>query len=370
MVTASRPDLASWLALRLVPGVGSVRFFSLVKAFGSPEAVLAAPREALARVKGIGGELAAAIAGGRRLADPERELARLARLGGRVVLWGDEEYPPLLAAIYAPPPLLFVRGSLVPCRPGGVAAVGSRAMSPYGRRVASELGRDLARAGVSLVSGLARGIDTAAHQGALQAGGHTVGVLGCGLARCYPPENRRLAEEMAAKGALVSEFPLDTPPLAANFPVRNRVFSGLSRAVVVVEGGGTSGSLITARHALDQGREVFAVPGPLGTPGVEGTHELLRQGARLFSSVRDLLEALGAPGADAPAAAPAEAPPAAELPPEAAALLKLLGPAPVHVDVLCRESGLKPQEAGALLVNLELAGLVNGLPGRHYVLAG
>ncbi len=223
-MTASRPDLASWLALRLVPGVGSVRFFSLVKAFGSPEAVLAAPREALARVKGIGGELAAAIAGGRRLADPERELARLARLGGRVVLWGDEEYPPLLAAIYAPPPLLFVRGSLVPCRPGGVAAVGSRAMSPYGRRVASELGRDLARAGVSLVSGLARGIDTAAHQGALQGAGTRRGA-GLRAGALLSPENAGWPRE-GARGP-VSEFPLDTPTLRP-LPGAQPVISGLS----------------------------------------------------------------------------------------------------------------------------------------------
>jgi DNA processing protein len=288
----------------------------------------------------------------------------------------DDEYPPLLARIYAPPPVLFVRGSLAGCREGGVALVGSRDMTPYGRRVAENLAHDLACAGVSVISGLARGVDTVAHQAALIAGGHTVGVLGSGLNVVYPPENARLTARLASEGAVVSEFPLGTRPQAANFPVRNRIISGLSRAVVVVEAGLKSGSLITARHALDQGREVFAVPGPVTSPQSQGCHELLRQGARLLTGVADLLE----PGALPPAPPIASAPPLAGgtvrdaardaldgLPPEAARLLEFIGPAPVHIDELARAAGLRAQEVTALLVSLEMAELVSQMPGMRYI---
>ncbi len=356
--------LLDWLGLRLIPGVGSVTFARLVESFGQPGRALGAPLERLRAVKGVSPELARRIRDREFSTDPERELERLEKLGARVVTRSDGEYPPLLAAIYAPPPLLFVRGDLGPCREGGVAVVGSRRTSPYGRRMAHRLGRDLGQAGMSLVSGLARGIDTAAHQGALEAGGHTVGVLGCGLDVAYPPENRELMERMAVRGAVISEFPLGTRPLAGNFPVRNRIISGLSRAVVVVEAGLRSGSLITARHALDQGREVFAVPGPVGSPGVGGCHELIRQGARLLESAREILE----PGALPPFSESAPpGPEPARLPPEGERLLALIGDDPVHLDVLARQSGLKAQEVTALLVNLELAGLVLQMPGKYFV---
>jgi DNA processing protein len=345
--------------------VGSVTFDRLRRAFGSPGAALEAPLKALCAVAGLKEEVAVAVHRRAYSAPPQRELERLEALGGRVVTLLDPEYPPLLARIYAPPPLLFVRGSLAGCREGGVALVGSRDMTPYGRRVAETLARDLACAGVSVISGLARGVDTVAHQAALEAGGHSVGVLGSGLNVVYPPENARLTTRLTSEGAVVSEFPLGTRPQAANFPVRNRIISGLSRAVVVVEAGLKSGSLITARHALDQNREVLAVPGPVGTPSSQGCHELIRQGARLLTSAQDLL----APGAlppmlDSPAPAAAEP---LDLPAPAAELLGLLGPVPVHVDLLVRESGLKPQEVTALLVNLEMAGLVDQRPGKHYI---
>ncbi|MFZ5586420.1 MAG: DNA-processing protein DprA [Thermodesulfobacteriota bacterium] len=364
---APRPDLVDWVGLRLVPGVGSLTFARLLAAFGAPGAALGAPQAQL-QALGLRADLAQAVHARAWAADPAAQIADLAALGGRALTWDDADYPPLLRAIYAPPPVIFARGDLAGCRAGGVALVGSRNMSQYGRRVAEDLARDLARAGVSVISGLARGVDTAAHRAALMAGGHTVGVLGCGLDVDYPPENRDLAEEMARRGAVVSEFPLGMAPLAGNFPARNRVISGLSRAVVVVEAGLKSGALITARHALDQGREVFAVPGPVAAAQSQGCHALIRQGARLLSSAHDLL----APGALPPAPAGAAEPDAAagagaELPAEAAALLGLIGPAPVHVDVLAREGGLRPQEATALLINLELAGLVEQKPGKFYV---
>jgi len=360
-----RQDILDWLGLRLIPGVGSVTFARLTRAFGSPGAALGASLKALAAVAGLKEKVAQAVHRRAWSAEPERELERLGALGGRVLTLEDDEYPPLLSRIYAPPPLLFVRGNLAGCRAGGVALVGSREMTSYGRRVTENLSRDLAKAGVSVISGLARGVDTVAHQAALQAGGHSVGVLGSGLNVTYPRENAKLMASLARQGAVISEFPLGTQPLPAHFPVRNRIISGLSRAVVVVEASLKSGSLITARHALDQGREVLAVPGPVGTPSSQGCHELIRQGARLLTSSQDLL----AEGALPPMPwdqAPADPEPL-ELPAPAAELLRLLGPLPVHVDVLARESGLKPQEVTALLVNLEMAGLVDQRPGKHYI---
>jgi DNA processing protein len=370
--TGDSVNVGAWLRLRLAPGIGSVRFLRLVQTLGSPEKVLQAPWEQLAAIKGISQDLARSIAKGEIVGDPKAELKRLGEMGGRVVTLEHGEYPPLLKSVFAPPPMLFVLGDLEPCRQGGVAIVGSRASSPYGRRVAQEVARDLALAGKSVISGLARGIDTMAHKAALEAGGHTVGVLGCGLDRAYPRENRDLIREMAAKGAVISEFPLGTPPAAGNFPVRNRVISGLSQAVVIVEAGRKSGSLITARHALDQGREVFAVPGPVGSPQSEGCHDLIRQGAHLLSSAEDLLE----PGALMPSPAPAmgqnkEAgnapPPVLDLPPEWRQVLEITSVDPVHVDLIVRESGLKPQEVSAILVSLEMEGLVEQQPGKHYV---
>ncbi len=359
-------ELLDWLGLRLVPGVGSVRFMRLVQAFGSPAKVLGASPKELTQVMDIGPVVADDIVNRAWKRSPLDELERLGSLGGRAVILTDPEYPPLLNQVYAPPPVLFVRGSLTPCKSGGVAVVGARKVSRYGLGVAQDLGRDLARAGVSLISGLARGTDTAAHKSCLDQGGHTVGVQGCGLDWAYPPENADLITRMAQEGAVISEFPLGTPPAAGNFPVRNRIISGLSRAVVVVEASKRSGALITARHALDQGREVFAVPGPLGTTGAEGCNSLIRQGAHLLESVQDILE----PGV-LPVLAPEE--PQTEtalpehLPVQAKVVYDLLGVQPVHLDALVRESGLSAQEVSALLINLELAGLVLAEPGDNYI---
>jgi DNA processing protein len=354
-----------WLGLRLIPGVGSVRFMQLVEAFGSPSQVLEAGPAQLRKVKGLPIKVTEAIVQRSWKRSPQEELKRLVSLGARAVILGDADYPPLLKQVYAPPPVLYVRGDLEPCHSGGVAVVGSRKVSRYGMGVANDLGRDLARAGVSLVSGLARGIDTAAHQSSLEQGGHTVGVQGCGLDWAYPPENADLISQMAQSGAVVTEFPLGTPPAAGNFPVRNRIISGLSRAVVVVEATQRSGALITARHALDQGREVFAVPGPVGTAGAEGSNNLIRQGARLLTSAQDLLEPGALPvlleeeGQGEPALPD-------DLPASARQLFDLLGAQPVHLDVLVRESGLAVQEVSALLTTLELYGLVFASPGNNF----
>ena len=358
--------LLDWLALKLIPGVGSVTYARLLAAFGEPGAALGAPLAAFKAIPRLRPAVARAVHRRAWERDPEAELRNLERLGAHMITLRSPEYPPLLAAIYAPPPVLFVRGGLGPCAEGGVAVVGSRRMSHYGRRLAGELGHDLAQGGVSLVSGLARGVDAAAHQGSLEAGGHTVGVLGCGLDVAYPREHRGLIEKMAAQGAVISEFPLGTQPAPAHFPVRNRVISGLARAVVVVEAGLKSGSLITARHALEQGRDVWAVPGPVGAPQSAGCNQLIKEGARLLSSSHDLLE----PGALPPGPGPTNPRPEepGELSPAEAELLAHLGPEPRHIDEIARASGLDPGALSTLLLNLVLAERVVELPGKNYVL--
>jgi len=365
----SREELLDWLGLRLIPGVGGVTFARLLDAFGRPGRALGAPLEALLAVPGLRRALAEAISRRAWSEEPSLQLERLAEVGGRVITLADPEYPPLLANAFAPPPLLFVRGDLGPCREGGVAVVGSRNMTTYGQRMAAELGRDLATAGLSVISGLARGVDGQAHRAALEAGGHTVGVLGCGLDVAYPPEHAGLIERMAGQGAVISEFPMGSPPAQANFPVRNRIIAGLSRAVVVVEAGLRSGALITARHALEENREVFAVPGLAGLASSAGCNELLRRNAaQLLESAQDIL----APGAMGRAPSPAR--PRALLGegdgllPEERALLALIGPEPMHVDQLIRHSGLDAQSAAHHLLNLELAERVRQLAGKRYEL--
>jgi DNA processing protein len=359
-------ELLDWLGLKLIPGVGSVTYARLLAAFGSPGKALGAPLPALMAIPRLRPEVARAVHRRAWSADPEGELRALEAMGAAVITLHSPDYPPLLAGIHAPPPVLLVRGDLGGCAGGGVAVVGSRNMSPYGRRLAGELGRDLARAGVSLVSGLARGVDAQAHRAALEAGGHSVGVLGCGLDVAYPREHRGLIEQMAASGAVVSEFPLGTQPAPAHFPVRNRVISGLSRAVVVVEAGIKSGSLITARHALEQGRDVWAVPGPVGAPMSAGCNQLIKQGARLLSASRDLLEPGALPPGPGPATPRPEEP--GELNQAEAALMEHIGPEPQHIDVIARTSGLGHGELSTLLLNLVLAERILELPGKHYVL--
>jgi DNA processing protein len=288
----------------------------------------------------------------------EDETAAAARAGVRVVGWHEPEYPLLLGRIYDPPPVLYVRGLLDPDEGGrSVALVGARAATPGGRVLAAALARDLASWGATVVSGLARGIDTAAHEGALQGGGRTVAVLGSGLDRLYPPENERLARAIEERGAVVSEFPLGTRPLPQHFPRRNRVIAGWSRAVVVVEAAARSGALNTARTALDEGRDVMAVPGHPSQPSHAGTNQLLREGAALVRDARDVAAEIGL---EAPAA-PAEALPADPL------LAALRADAPAGLDDLQRRTGLETADLLARLSRLELSERVRRLPGSRFV---
>jgi DNA processing protein len=365
-------DKLPWLALRNLPGVGVVLFQRLVAHCGGPAAVFQASPEKLQSVKGVSPALARSIRAFRDWDRVEEQLLRLQARGAMLLTWDDAAFPARLKQIPYPPPCLFVQGTIEPGDDLAVALVGTRGASYYGLKTARRLAGALAARGLTVVSGLARGIDTAAHRGALENGGRTLAVLGCGLDVVYPPENRELYEKIPEQGALISEFPLGTPPEGKNFPVRNRIISGLALGVVVVEAGLKSGTAITVQFALDQGREVFAVPGPIDSPTSVGPHRLIQQGAKLVQDVDDVLQELpgvrrgpgprfATPSRLAETGSPGAAPP--EDP-----LLAFLGSDPLRLDELVQAARLPASEVLSRLTILELQGLVRELPGKCYVL--
>jgi DNA processing protein len=362
-----------WLALRGFPGVGVVLFQRLVQAFGSPAAVFRADEGELLAVWGVTPALARAVASFRDWDKVEGELARLGAQGVEVLTRDDPGFPERLKQIPYPPPFLYIRGTLSEADAFAVALVGTRTPSYYGLKTCRRLAGALAARGWTVVSGLARGIDTAAHQGALENSGRTLAVLGCGLDIVYPPENRALYEKIPAQGALISEFPLGTPPEAKNFPIRNRIISGLALGVVVVEAGERSGTTITVHAALEQGREVFAVPGPIDSPVSVGPHHLIQQGAKLVQEVEDILRELpkipGGPRGGLLFDLPGQV---AETTGSIQALddplLSLLGSDPIQLEELVTASRLPAAEVMSRLTLLELQGLIRELPGKCYVL--
>ncbi|GAM09768.1 protein smf [Geobacter sp. OR-1] len=353
-----------WFALKSVPLVGNVTFRRLVEHFGSPEKVLESALPELVRSRIVSHPVAASIAAHDYHPFAEKEAAAVAKQGIRIIDFRSPEYPALLLEITDPPPFLYVKGSLDNCEPA-VAVVGSRRATPYGLQATGRLATELAEQGVTVVSGMARGIDTAAHKGALAGGGKSIGVLGCGIDIVYPAENSRLYDDMAAKGALVSEFPLGTGPLPKNFPRRNRIISGLSLGVLVVEAAERSGSLITAQFALDQGREVFAIPGQVTSGTSRGTNRLIKQGAKLVDVVADIMEELptGSRGCRTPLQ------PQLLLQPDEESVWATLGEGPVHIDEIARKAGLTVQELSVILLRLELKGLLLQLPGKFFTLS-
>jgi len=355
-------DALAWLALGVVEELSPRHAHALVQRFGSPTAVLAAPAELLVEA-GLAPSAAKALAGAPIRA--RREMERLAAVDATLVAWSDDAYPRRLREIPDPPVVLAVRGTLVDEDDVAIALVGARRASEYGRRVAEELGGELARAGVTVVSGLAAGIDAAAHRGVLAAGGRTIAVLGTGIDRVYPSWHARLAAEIVRQGALVSEFPCGAPPLAFHFPRRNRLISGLSRGTVVVEAAEESGSLITAGHASEQGREVFAVPGPVGAAGHRGPHRLIKAGATLVTGVEDILAELE-PGLVARLATARMAAAEAVLSTDERRVLDGVGAEGGHVDDVIRRAGLPAAHALETLLALELRGLVCQLPGKRF----
>lgn len=362
----------AWVALRSVPGVGPVLFHRLLQAFGDPVRVFETPWQELQRVRGVSPALAQVISRFQDWGRAEELLARLKALGAQVLTLQDPGYPLRLRDIPYPPPVLYVQGAITPEDETAVAIVGTRAASYYGARTCRTFARELARQGVTVVSGLARGIDTYAHLGALEAGGRTLAVLGCGLDIIYPPENRELYRRIAAQGALITEYPPGAPPEPHHFPARNRLISGLALGVLVVEAGLKSGAHITAHCALEQGREVFAIPGPVSSPTSQGPHRLIQQGAKLVHHVEDILVELAGTGARSPSKTPAPATRAVTPPPLFRLddpLLPLLGSEPLQLEELVQAARLPAAEVLSRLTLLELQGLVRELPGKCYVLA-
>jgi DNA processing protein len=359
----------AYIALNMMQGIGPVRVRTLVAALGSPEAVLAADREALLAVVGVGADTVSKIVDQRARIDVAREEEQAGALGARLVTPVDAEYPKRLLQIYDPPMALYVQGTLQARDEHGVALVGSRRTSHYGLETAERLAFRLAENGVTVVSGLARGIDTAAHRGALKGRGRTVAVLGGGLDCLFPPENAGLAKEISGQGSVMSEYLMGRQPDKTTFPVRNRIVSGLSLGVVVVEADVTSGAMITANQAMEQGRTVFAVPGRIDSIGARGPHKLIKSGARLVESVDDILEELETLLPKAPARPAAEAGTGGSGPrftPEENTLLALIEPeGELDVDGLIRGSGFKASEVSVLLLGLEMKRAVKMLPGQR-----
>ena len=348
-------DLAAWIELSLVPGLGSSRFRSLLSAFGLPAQVLQATRARLSRV--VPEALAAGILERGRGPDVEKALRWAERPGCAVLTLADGAYPKQLLEIPDPPPLIYVAGDPKLLSSQALAVVGSRNATPQGLKNARDFARVLSDAGFAIVSGLALGVDGEAHRGGLDGRGSTIAMLGTGIDVVYPARNRSLAQEISSRGAMVSEFPLGTEPHAGNFPRRNRLISGLARGCLVVEAALDSGSLITARLAADQGREVFAIPGSIHSPLSKGCHALIKQGAKLVESAQDVLEELGV----ATIAAAAAKETAAD-----EGLLEDMGFDPCDIDQLTDRSGLPVEAVSAMLLKLELEGKIASLPGGLY----
>ena len=359
-------QLRQTLRLWLAEGVGAVLFRRMVDAFGTAGEALRAGKSGLKSVQGVGAKTAEAI-GAVTDADVDEELAEVEKAGVHVMDAASEAYPAALKTLHDYPPLLYVMGRLEPTDAVAMGVVGSRRCTHYGMEQAGRFGQLLGRAGFTVVSGGARGIDTAAHRGALAGEGRTIAVMGCGLSALYPRENAELFQQIAAagRGAIVSELPMRTAVLSGNFPTRNRIISGLSLGVLVVEAAKRSGSLITAREAAEQGREVFALPGPVGSPLSYGTNELIRDGAVLVQGLDDILEHLGEVGAKmgVEEAAPTVPPGLNET---ETALHALLSEGPLTVDDLVRRSGLDSPQVTSAMTMLVLKGAVSQQPGNVF----
>jgi DNA processing protein len=383
----SQEEELHWLALMLVPSLGTRTSAKLLERFRTPQAVFRASRTELESA-GLSGAVAQSIASGCTFEDAAAQQEKMRQAGAALVTWNDARYPPLLREIFDPPVLLFARGRLELLQSIMLGVVGTRRPTPYGLAAAERLSADLAHAGLTIVSGMARGIDSAAHKGTLAAGGDTLAVLGCGVDVVYPSENRKLAAEIAAKGLMISEFPMGATAFPQNFPIRNRIISGMSVGVLVVEGAQYSGSAITAKLAMDQGREVFAVPGNITSKLSWGPNLLIKQGAKLIQDWNDVIAELPAEsrrhlidkgrqrilaeggvatsGTDQSSLVNSLGP---EIGPVARrALDSLQVDSAVHLDKLIEiVQDTSPSELIAALFELEMLGLVRQLPGKNFV---
>lgn len=377
---ALTPEQRNWLRLAMVPGVGTTYFIQLLARFHNPGQVLRASRGAIEEV--VGKTLAERITQYAGAVDVEGQERLMDAMGVRMLTLEDPDYPVRLAEIYDPPLLLFVRGDLRTSDEHCVAIVGTRRATPYGLRVAENFGRDLAARGITVVSGMASGIDSAAHRGAIEAGGRTIAVLGCGVDVVYPPQNADLLKQISGHGCAVSQFVMGTKPSPGHFPYRNRIISGLTLGTVIVEAPLSSGALITARQAAEQGREVFAVPGQIGVRTSEGPHSLIRDGAKLVETVDDILVELNLPTQvrqpqpvpiqQTPCSRETSPTPTAPPPPQPVAnsvekdILAALSPNGSFVDEIAAACRISISEALSTLTMLELRGLVRQFSGKRF----
>ena len=358
----------AWVALNLIPGLGPVKVRRLLERFGSARQILSAGEEDLRGVAGVGGDLARTIRDWRRHVDVEGEIKLAGELGARIISMADGEYPEILKQIHDPPVVLYLWGGFEGRDRHAVGVVGTRNPSVYGSEMANKLAYQLAYAGVTVVSGLARGVDTAAHLGALAAGGRTIAVVGSGLAQLYPPENAELAERIRGSGVVVSEFPLRTSADRQTFPMRNRIVSGLSVGLLVVEAGVRSGALITAGMAAEQGRSVFALPGRVDSPRSAGCNRLIQQGAKLVTCAQDVLDEFGLLFREVPELRGREMPEG--LSEVERKVFEAVGDGEPTVDEVVGRSGLPTNEVASTLLSLELRKLIRSLPGGRMVRTG
>ncbi len=358
-------DIYYWLALSSVPGMGAVRFKQLVKAIGDPQNVLKAPQNDLEQIDGVSQSLARAINKEADYDFAEKQIDLLQKGGYQFTTYLSDDYPEKLKNIYDPPAFLFYDGDLECLKSPCLAIVGSRNLSDYGRAMAERMARELVQAGFTVVSGFARGIDTAAHRAAIESGGLTAAIFGCGLDIVYPFENKALYKNLILNGCAISEFPFGEKPDRYHFPRRNRIISGLSLGVLIVEAADKSGALLTADHALEQGREVFAVPGSVVSKTSAGTNKIIKQGAKLVTCVEDILEELKflVPKQKKQPRPVLKI----DLPEEQKKIYEVLTDEPLQVDRIVKDSGVPVSRALELLLDLELNGLIRQLSGKMFV---
>ncbi|MBW1689945.1 MAG: DNA-protecting protein DprA [Deltaproteobacteria bacterium] len=364
------PDpIVSWLALKMIPNLGNIAYKRLLDRFGDPTNVFNARLQELLEVEGIRAETAQRIVSNQWEGDPHQELRRIEEIGARFITIFDPSYPMDLKQIHDPPPLLYIRGKDLPSKNTMIAVVGSRNPSHYGLKVTEEICHGLAMLDISVVSGMAKGIDAAAHWGCLRGNGATVAVLGSGIDVIYPSSNVNLYHQIRKSGTVITEFPLGTPPEGRNFPIRNRIISGLSKGVVVVEASRRSGSLITASLALEQGREVFAVPGSVESFKSTGTHFLIKQGAKLVENADDILQELGLRSPYSKEGTPWKKVTIPPLEEDERRVFDILSNYPIHIDHIVRSSMLDSAKVASLLTRLELKGAIKQLPGKMFIVS-
>ena len=364
-MSQDREHVRSWIGLSSIPGIGRITFRRLVAHFGSPDRVLEASQDELRESAGLSEKLISELRSFPWQEWADKELAQADAAGVAIITADDPHFPGPLLKTPDPPLFLYIRGSLLPEDGNAVAMVGTRTPTHYGFSVTRSMAYELASRKITIVSGLARGIDTQAHKGALAAKGRTIAVLGCGIDTAYPPENKGLMEEIARTGAVVTENPFGTRPESGYFPARNRIISGLAAGTVIIEAAEDSGSLITADYTLKQGRKLFALPGNISSPLSRGTNSLIKQGALLVETAGDVLKGLDIyKGSGSPAAITRQLP---SLTPGEASVFKTVTDEPKHIDVIMAESSSSPGKLSGLLITLELKGLVKQLPGKYFV---